>query len=166
MKVTFTFEYKDLLEQIEKMLSMNGVRALVDKDGNKEIHFDSKKKEVVIHCEAAPLPKTCLFCGSDVQKEAQTQPCGGSDDSKTNEVSQDEVNDGDSNDDVSQVNKGDSEENMPMSLASLRARSDALASRKSPFKVARGAEAHAALAKPSLMDGESEDPPFPGEGGM
>ena len=166
MKVTFTFEYKDLLDQIEKMLSMSGVRALEDGDGKKAIHFDSKKKEVVIHCEAAPLPNACPFCGSGVQEEIQTKPHSGSDDdSKANEVSQDEVKD-DSQSDVSQANTDDPEENVPMSLSALRAQSQALAKSKPPFKVARGAEAHAALAKPSRLDGESDDPPFPGEGGM
>lgn len=159
MKIKFTFEYADLLEQIIKMLAMNGVKPLTDGQGQPLIHFNHKKKEVTVEAEAAPIPDTCLFCGSGVQQEAQTQK----DDPKTQDEQRSPTeNDGEQD---SQANKGDEEENRPMSLAALRAQSRDLASQTGPIRVQRGAEAHAALAKPSLMDGESDDPPFPGEGG-
>lgn len=161
MKVTFTFEYADLLEQIEKMLSMNGVQALKEANGNKQVYFDHKKKEIVVHCEAAPLPESCPFCGSGVHPEAQGQADPQIDeDTKANEDPQ-------ANEDT-QANTDDSEENTPMSLSALRAQSSALAAQKPPFKtrVTPGAEAHAALAQPATLDGESNEPPEPGEGGF
>lgn len=167
MKVTFTFEYADLLEQIEKMLAMNGVQALTDDEGNKQIHFNHKKKEVVIHCEAAPIPDSCPFCGSGVDQEAPTQK----DDPRPKDEPSEQAtqeNEGESEENnVSTANTGDQEENRPMSLAALRAQSGALARKQGPIKhnVQRGAEAHAALVEPSLLDGESDEPPFPGEGG-
>lgn len=162
MKVTFTFEYGDLLEQIEKMLSMNGVKALTDDEGKKLIIFNHKKKEIVTHCEAAPIPDSCPFCGSGVQQEAQTIS-----DSKQQATSIEDAqtNDDDQHDEATQANTGDSTENRPMSLAALRAQSGALASQEGPIKVQRGAEAHAKLVKQSQLDGESDDPPSPGEGG-
>ena len=161
MKVTFTFEYGDLLEQIEKMLSMNGVKALTDDEGNKLITFNQKKKEIVIHCEAAPIPEACPFCNSGVQQD-DTEI----DDSKTQTIDDDsQTNDDDPSNKVSQANTGDEEENVPMSMAALKAQSRALSSQKGPLKVARGAEAHAELVEPSRLDGETEDPPSPGEGG-
>ena len=73
MKVTFTFEFKDLIEHIEKMLSMNGVAPKTDEDGGKQITFNVKKKEIVAHCEAIPVPDACPFCNSDVDQSTQTQ---------------------------------------------------------------------------------------------
>jgi hypothetical protein len=153
MKVTFTFEFSDLLEHIEKLLSMNGVKLLGDSHGGKQIHLDPKKKQIVAHCEAAPIPSTCPFCGKGVEQELPT-----SKDAQSPQTNID-VHD---NDEAEAAQANTVEENVPMSLSALRAQSNALASRKGPIKVQRGAEAHAALAKPVLMDGESED--APGEG--
>jgi hypothetical protein len=164
MKIKFTFEYADLLEQIEKMLAMNGVKALTNDKGQKRITFNSKKKEVTVEAEAAPIPEACLFCGAGVNQEAQTI-----DDSKTQAISTETstTNDEEQSDETSQANTGEEQENVPMSMAALRAQSGALATQDGPIKhdVQRGAEAHAELVKPSRLDGESEDPPFPGEGG-
>jgi hypothetical protein len=166
MKVTFTFEYGDLLDQIEKMLSMSGVRPLVDDKGNKLITFNHKKKEVVVHCEAIPVPDACPFCGSGVNQEAPKEEPNVKEEPSFKEeqdVQDATANDGEQD---SQANDSDEDpENVPLSMAALKAQSSALASR-GPTRVQRGAEAHAALATPSLLDGESTDPPFPGEGGM
>jgi hypothetical protein len=163
MKIKFTFEYGDLLEQIEKMLAMNGVKPLTNDKGQKLIHFNHKKKEVTVEAEAAPIPDACLFCGAGVHQEAPTV-----DDSKTQAyIEEPKTNDEEQSDETSQANTGEPEDNVPMSLAALRAQSGALARKDGPIKhnVQRGAEAHAELVRPSRLDGESDDPPFPGEGG-
>jgi len=160
MKVTFTFEFSDLVEHIEKLLSMNGVKPLGDHHGGKQIHFDSKKKQVVAHCEAAPIPSTCPFCNAGVEQELPTSKDAQSPQANVDVHDNHEAEDAEEAEDT-QANTA--QENVPMSLSALRAQSNALASRKGPIKVQRGAEAHAALAKPSLMDGESEEPPGEGD---
>lgn len=151
MKVTFTFEYADLLAQLEKTLAMNGVRPLVDDQGNKQIRFDSKQKQVVVHCEAAPLPTACPFCQAGVHQDITTKR----DDSTENKEALDDeattINDPQATEEV--------EENAPMSLAQLKAQSRALSRKDGPIKVHRDSEAHAALAEPALMPGESAGPP-------
>jgi hypothetical protein len=161
MKMTITFEFDDVLDAITKMLAMNGTKPLLDDKGQPRIHFNTKKKEVTVHCEAAPLPDSCLFCGSGVDREAPTQQ-----DSKTQTINEEHDEYEEQEHDGSQANEGEQEENAPMSLAQLKAQSSALSRKEGPIKhnVQRGAEAHAALARPQLMDGESSDPPF-GEGG-
>lgn len=158
MKAAFTFEYEDLLEHIEKILSMNGMRPCVSEDGSKRIRFDSKKKQVVVECEAVPFPSTCPFCQSGVHQEATTK----NDDSTTNEEALDDTT---KKIDDPQANDVESEENAPMSLAQLKAQSRALGRKEGPIKVniQRGAEAHAALAQPSRLPGESTEPPGDGE---
>jgi hypothetical protein len=162
MKIKFTFEYDDLLEQITKMLAMNGVKPLINDKGQPLVHFNHKKKEITVEAEAAPIPDACLFCGGGVQTQAPTEAT--IDDSKTQAASTETST---ANEDEPKANTGEEEENVPMSMAALKAQSQAFASQDGPIKhdVQRGAEAHAALAGPSRLDGESEDPPFPGEGG-
>lgn len=163
MKIAFTFEYADLMEQIEKMLAMNGVTPLLDAEGNKRISFNHKKKEVIVHCEASPIPDSCLFCGAGVDQEAQTKQ-----DDPSTQANEDEPKPTEPTINDSQANEGEQEEDggTPMSLAQLKAQSSALSRQDGPIKhnVQRGAEAHAALAGPTLMEGESSDPPFGGEG--
>lgn len=165
MKITITFEYGDLLEDIEKKLAMSGVRPTVNDKGEKQITFNHKKKEVVAHCEAAPVPDSCLFCGGGVDLEAQTKQGDPSTQANNNEPKPTETTQQDNDD--SQANEGDQEEGgEPMSLAQLKAHSRALSRKGGPIKhnVQRGAEAHAALAKPAMMDGETTESPFGGDG--
>jgi hypothetical protein len=165
MKITITFEYADLLEDIEKKLAMSGVRPTVNDKGEKQITFNHKKKEVVAHCEAAPIPDSCLFCGGGVDQEAQTKQDDPSTQANEDEPKPTEPTNKD--DDDSQANEGEQEDGgTPMSLAQLKAHSSALSRQDGPIKhnVQRGAEAHAALAGPTLMEGESSDPPFGGDG--
>jgi hypothetical protein len=160
MKMTITFEFEDVLETIVKMLATNGTRPRLDDAGRPRIDFNVKKKEVTVHCEAAPLPDACLFCGRGVDQSAPIQQ-----DDESNESNESNKHSSQENDESQEIT--DQEENAPMSLAQLKAQSRALSHKKGPIKhdVQRGAEAHAALARPSLMDGESGDPPF-GEGGV
>ena len=163
MKITITFEYDDLLEDIEKKLAMSGVRPTVNDKGEKQITFNHKRKEVVAHCEAAPVPDSCLFCGGGVDQELPTKQ-----DSKTQaNTDEHEDNEPTANDEDSQANEGEPEEGEePMTLAQLKSHSRALSRKEGPIKhnVQRGAEAHAALATPSLMEGESTESPFGGDG--
>ena len=162
MKVTFTFEFDDLLGQIVKLLSMSGVKPLLDADDKPCISFDSKKKEVTVQCEAAPVPTACPFCTHTVNTATPTQQ-----DSKTTANTDEPITtEATTNDDDSQANNGEEKEDggEPMTLAQIRAQSNALSRKVGPIKVQRGAEAHAALATTSRLEGESSEPPFGGGG--
>jgi hypothetical protein len=157
MKIIFTFEYADLLEHIIKVLAMSGIKPVHDTEGNPRVVFNNKQKEVVIHGEASTIPNACLFCGShvnvetsDVQVKSQTE---------ITKYSSNEENE------TSQAITGDKEENVPMSMAALRAQSNALVSRKDkrPRKIQPGADAHAALVTNTLLEGESTEPPGEGD---
>jgi hypothetical protein len=159
MKMTITFEFDDVLDTITKMLAMNGTKPQLNDKGQPRIHFNTRKKEVTVHCEAAPIPNSCLFCEGGVNQEVPTQQ----DDSIEKEYNEHES----PANDASQANTGEEGENQPMSLAQLKAQSHALSRQDGPIKhnVQRGAEAHAALATPRLMDGESTRNPFQDEPG-
>lgn len=62
MKVQVTLEYEDLIERIKRSLAMEGVQPRIV-DGEEQIQFDEERKQIVVECEIAAVPTTCLFCG-------------------------------------------------------------------------------------------------------
>ena len=143
MKITFTFEYADLLVQIQKQLEMNGLQVLKDDDGAPQIRFSQKSKQVIVECEQGELSSACPFCNAAVNRGVAQS------------TKNDELNN--RNDKAPSAEPDIDVDEEPLTvgaISQLRAQSERIASER-----ARNGEG---FRPRRLMPGESEEPPFGG----
>lgn len=143
MKITFTFEYADLLVQVQKQLEMNGLRVLKNDNGEPAIRFVQKTKQVIVECEQGELSNTCPFCSAEVNRGVAQST-----------KSEERVNRNSDTAPSAQPNNETVDKPLTAGeIAQLRAQSNRIAAER---------ERNGEGFRSRFMAGESEEPPFGG----